>query len=430
MTNGKELIESARNWHKLSLIVAATALVLLFAPAKVDYRKALNEAYLIRDLKISDYERFVRGFIGTNSLLPSTYAAWGLWERDITSFLDSKLDFKVQDGEGMNPDWKIVPILSYDAPPTNGAIQDWQSWITSSKTVSYFHPDWGTARLSVSRDHASPPPVVRHFWLGPSGWRRFPGEYTFRAYLDLNPAEGDSAKYVGVPPKRIGWWTPLDDVESRDLWSPPRGRGLGENQFIVEGDLGSQLREACSKCNIRDWLKQSGLWSQLSLTGSTGEIVLPGIREHWSELREKPLQDAITLMEQKQKEIQDVSLLGLPVPGQLCVVAVPLAFLVINLFLLLDLRFLRRIQKGQDLGDAVASSPWMGLYTDGAARWTAVLSIAVAPTALALGLLVKYYPRVGTIALIIGVVSSLAAFVVQIQVVRTASTIRRKLPTA
>jgi hypothetical protein len=406
--------------------VAATALVLLFAPAKADYRKALNEAYLLRDLRISDYERFVRGFIGLNTLLPSANTSWGQWPRNITAFLDSKLDFKVRDGDFPNPDWKITPILKYEGPPTNGTLQDWHIWITSSKTVSYFHPDWSTARLSASRDRATPPPVVRHFLLGPSAWHRFPGEYTFRAYLDFNLTEDDRSQYANDRAKRVDWWSTLDALESRDLWGPEAHQELGDNRFIVEGDLGSQLREACSKCSIRDWLKQRGLWSQLSLTDSAGEIVLPGMRAHWSELRDKPLQDAIALMEQKQKEIQDVSLLGLPVPGQLCVVAIPLAFLVIDLFLLLDLRSLRRIQNRQGLGDTVAA-PWMALYADWAARWTVILSIAVAPSALSIGLLIKYYPRVDAYALVIGMASSVAACAVQIQAVRTVSMIRQDL---
>ena len=90
------------------------------------------------------------------------------------------------------------------------------------------------------------------------------------------------------------------------------------------------------KCGIRQWLESNGTWSKLTEKNDAGEVVLPGMRKNWSELHDRSLGDAIAFMEQKQKDIQDVSLLGLTVPGQLCVIAIPLAYLVFHLFLLLD----------------------------------------------------------------------------------------------
>ena len=66
----KERLESACSWHKLGFVVSATVLVLLLAPFKTDFRRALNEAYILRDLRSDDYQRWVRGFLGQNTFLP------------------------------------------------------------------------------------------------------------------------------------------------------------------------------------------------------------------------------------------------------------------------------------------------------------------------------------------------------------------------
>lgn len=319
----KERLESARNWHKLGFVVSATALVLLFAPFKTDYHQALNEAYILRDLRVDDYQKWARGFLGQNTLLPqSREVGWGDWQRNITLFLSSKLDFQV----GGQPDWDVTAIVEYEHAPTNGGLADWQAWISSSKPASYYHPDWSTARLSASRDGVgvTKPPAVRHFLLRASTWHRYDGEYSFRAYIELDEPSGKQPTAAVGRPNIAKWWEPLDRLDSRELFEKHQQSGLDGNRFLVEGDVGSQLKGIGDKTGIRQWLEAAGFWSKLTSNDGAGEVVLPGMRRTWSDLRDRSLGDAIAFMEQKQREIQDVSLLGLPVPGQLCVVAVPL----------------------------------------------------------------------------------------------------------
>jgi hypothetical protein len=274
----KDMLESARNWHKLGFVVTATALVILVAPVKVDYRQALDEAYILRDLRLMDYERWARDFLGQNTLLPqSPTVGWGLWEQNITLFLSSQLDFRV---EG-SPDWDVVAIVAYEHAPANGTLADWHAWVGSSKPANYYQPNWSTARLSASRDSVgvTKPPIVRHFSLRRSTWNRFDGEYTFRAYVEL-----EGAKQTRVAPDRTAtskWWTALERLDSRELFEKRQLLGLDENKFIIEGDVGSQVKLVAEKTGIRQWLESAKIWLKITANDGAGEVVLPGMHRTW-----------------------------------------------------------------------------------------------------------------------------------------------------
>lgn len=408
----KERLESACKWHKLGFVVSATALVLLFAPFKTDFRQALNEAYILRDLRADDYERWARGFLGINTLLPQlAEVPWGDWQQNITLFLSSKLDFAV---EG-RPDWDVTAIVEYERAPTNGSLANWLAWVSSSKPASYYQPDWSTARLSASRDGVgiTKPPLVRHFLLRASEWRRFDGEYSFRAYVEQDQGQAPVAN----------WWKPIDNLDSRDVFGRHQELGLDDSRFLVEGDLSSQPTLIADKTGIRQWLEAAGIWAKITTNDGAGEVVLPGMQRNWSDLRERSLGDAISFMEAKQREIQDVSLLGLPVPGQLCIVAIPLAYLVILLFLLLDVRsILMSPSANKDpLATGVA---WFAVYDDGVARWITAASLTLIPVALSVALLLKYYSRVPAYSVTIAVVSSVVSLVLGIAAYRAVSAVR------
>jgi len=430
MVEAKETIDSARGWHKTSLLVTATVLLLLFSNLNVDYQAALNEAYTLRDLRMADYETFVRGFLGGNGMLPEGTNGIVDPERNITDFLNSKLAFSVWDGDFPNPTTGVTIIIQYEPPPINGTMQDWNDWINRTNPVNYFVPDWTTAKLSISRDATAPKSIVRYFSVRPSSWKRFPGEYTFRAYLDEHVLPNDRSDNILERNKRVNWWSQLETDESQDLLGKHGfDQQLRQGRFVVEGDVGkSQLREFDSRwCGVKEWLKQRKIWPQLSQADNAGEIFLPAIRSRWSELRDKPLQDAIVFMEQKQHEIQDVNLLGLAVPGRLCVVAIPLSYVVIFMFLLLDLRFLTRNQNRTNFDD-LSATPWMALYRDRLAIWSAIFSIVVIPTALSIAILLKYHSRVDWYAITFSLISLVCGGFIESMVVHKLKLIRTKLP--
>jgi hypothetical protein len=419
-----DMLKSARNWHKFGFVVSATAFLLLLAPFKADYSQALKEAHILSSLNLDEYQRWARGFIGQNILLPQyPEFGWAAWQEDITHFLSSHLDFKVAG----KPDWDITSTIAYEHAPTNGALGDWYGWVNSSKPASYYNPDWSTARLSASRDAVgiTRPPAVRHFLLRASEWHRFDGEYSFRAYMEIDEISVGGKSSSGTPNITGRWWKPLDKLNSRELFEKHSQVGLDPSKFIVEGDLGSALKTIDAKCGIRQWLESTGTWSKLTQNSESGEVILPGIRKSWSELHDRSLGDAIAFMEQKQKDIQDVSLLGLTVPGQLCVIAIPLSYLVFHLFLLLDVRAAQRcLAQQQWVGEPVA---WIGVYDDLASVVVTGCSLVLMPVALSTALLLRYWQRVPSFSIQIAIVGCGGALIIGLFAVHSVGTIRKKI---
>jgi len=417
MSKSKAAIETARGWHKLGLAVSATALVLLFAPQNADFGAALDEAYTLRDLELGEYEGFVRGFIGQNTLLPPRPGmSPGDWPLNITAFLNTEMGQNVLDGDFPNPTWDIGIAVDYQHPPNDGTLIDWFRWIGSTDSAQYYHPNWATADLSMSRDAGDARPLVRHFTLEPSRFMRSAGEYTFRAYFDLGVTASDQSEFANKRAVREDWWSELLAVAGE--------RGfidLGPDRWVVEGNVRSELRPATGSVN--DWLRQSGIWERLSNTDNLGETTLPGIRAHWGQLSDMSLVAAISHMEAAQREINSVSLLGVLVPGTLCIVAIPLAYLLVHLSLLLDMRFLRSLQ-GSGVKIDPSEAPWMGLYDDTFAVWATGASIAAVPVMLMVGLLARYHPMVDTPVLSLSVTALIVATFVQVVAIRCISTVR------
>jgi len=414
MSEARSAIEAARGWHKIGLGISATALILLFAPEEADYTEALREAYTLQQLQIEDYEDFIRAFIGQNSLLPpSSVGTWADWERNITDFLNSEMNQVVVDGDSPNPSWNIIELVDYVLPPVNGTLADWFQWINSSEPASYYHPDWETATLSASRDN-SPPAVVRHFSLRESQFNRSEGEYTFQAFLDLGLSAVDQSG-------REDWWSEIEGISVHDRQQA--FRVMTDNRWIVEGDVES-TRTQMRAGSVNDWLRRSGIWTTLSKTNNLGEEVLPNILEHWTELGVLTLPAAISFMERAQSDIGSVSLLGIPIPGELCVIAIPLAYLLVYLSLFLDIRFLRSLQRSDILANRTEVA-WMGLYDDRLAVWATHISIGVVPFALTLGLLWKYGSIVEQHLLILGILALAISTTCQMSVLSKLTEARR-----
>lgn len=387
MSNVEKTVETARSTQRLTIGVGATAIALILAPYTTDYTRALNEANTLRDLSIADYERHARGFVPINTLLPQRAIASTLernpadWPQQITDFLQKiltanplRMPLQLTPGETKSPRWIINPILKYSKPPTNGNLEDWRQWILSTERASYFDPEWSTARLSRSRDGYPGTTFAKTFTVQHSETKRSPGEYTFRAELEVSHKSS------------IG-----DVTES----------------VVVEGDVESRAKQLPEDSSVNVWLRRSSLWKVLSSIDSKGEQLLPGLQAHWGELRGKTLDDAVRFMETKQTEIRTVSLLGISVTDQLASVAVPLAYFLLNVYLLLHLRFLRMFPIAERA--EAAGYPWIGLYRDRIARWITFGSLSVAPGILSAVLLARYGQRAGvSLILVSGSVAALA----------------------
>ena len=287
-------------------------------------------------------------------------------------------------GDIPNPTTNIDIILEYERPPVNETIFEWVRWIESTKPAEYYRPDWSTAQLSGSRDE-SQSPIVRHFSVEPSSHRRYVGEYTFRAYLDLRTTSSDRSTDIEERRDRDDWWS---DLKGYGVFGEEKGHisDLGADRWIIEGDV-KGIRKSVSGPSVNLWLKRSGIWPHLAVTENLGEAVLPGILKHRLRLEEMTLPAAISYMEQQHTKIESVSLLGLSVPGSLFLIAIPLAHLLAHLSLLVEIRHLNGLRKSREDVEAL----WMGFYSDGLAKWVTILSIVIIPSVLSISLLLRYY---------------------------------------
>ena len=68
----EETLKTLRLTHLLGIGVAATALIVLFAPFQVDFTEALKEAALLKSLNITEYEMYVRGMVASPDVLPKS----------------------------------------------------------------------------------------------------------------------------------------------------------------------------------------------------------------------------------------------------------------------------------------------------------------------------------------------------------------------
>ena len=435
MSKATETVKAARNSHRLSFVVSFTALALLFAPPHVDFQSALQETYALRKLKMSDYETFLRDLSNPISLLPVRDDPWPPpdgYGGEITNFLNATLakrgvigempPDKVRKGPDSDPNWAVMPIVDYERPPTNGTIQQWSEWVQSTKPGRVLEPGWLAARFGSSRALSGRVPRVRFFSVKPNIDRD--GEYLFRAYCEL----GETDEHSQVPSKDDDWWSEIEQEYSRELsfhvgkHPPPI---MTDDRFVLEGGVGGEFREMRNS-GVRSWLTRSGRWPKLTESDDLGETVLPALRVHWSTLQDKPLSDAITFMEDKQRDIQDVSLFGIPIPGQLCVVAIPMGYLVLFLHLLIHLRCLRRIQDANSI-ENVEDAPWMGLYHDRLAIWVTIVSITFAPLMLSAALLIRYHDRVASFAFWLSIIAVVIVAYVGAVATMTVAVVRKKL---
>lgn len=425
MSNAKETIKAIQSSHSTLFVVMATAIALLFTSPVTDYREALNEAYVLQALRMSEYESFAKSATPGNYMLPrSEPFKPGDWDGEITSFLNGILGWKVS--EFSFPRHEIYPILQYEKPPTSGSVKDWFKWISSTDSVKYWQPNWDEARLSASREKPITDPIVRFFILEPSVFRRSPNEYTFRAFLDFNVTDKDKSTYAHLSTDVVDdWWSELAANGVRKRWgmeskdNPLRSA----ERFVVEGDVYGELREGTKNSGIRNWLESSGAWEKLTRTNDLGETILPGIRKHWSEISEKSLDDAVGFMEREMNKIQDVSVFGVPIPGRLCVVAIPVAFLIVTLHMLLKMRRLVTMKDGVTT-DAIDESPWIGLYNDVLAVRVTDYSFLLLPTALSLAVIIKYYERVDLLANAVGIGFVVVTLVCCVALVRNLKEVR------
>jgi len=347
-----ETYKSTKQYFNLLLTITATGFILLLSPKENNFEKPLAELNALKSLDLNDYERYIRGFCGGSGLLPNELKEGHIpsWSRNITYFIDS---LYAEGGENLNliteefpnPDWNVIPIVEYDEPPVDGTVSEWENWIKSNNNAKYYTPDWNTARMSSSRAIGATPVIIRHFLIKQSEFKRNPGEYAFRGYLDLKFNEIDTSQYANIRSKRHDWWTKYDTMEFRSLFELKgnlRDSIDSEYRFIIEGEVNSFNPQTLEGTGVYNWLSKSKRWTEISSNNELGESILPGLHSVWTDVSDKTLNDAyITLMNERNNS-KTVNIFGLSVSFLLALILVPIAFLFAEIFLLLHLSQLNK----------------------------------------------------------------------------------------
>lgn len=399
MMPSDETFKTLRGAHNLSLATSFAALVLLFAPFEVDFSDAIREATILKNLPVAEYERYAQGVVGSPDVLPHNPNYEG------PGGAASQIVFWVAESGiccvtlSSSPDWDVHPAVKYETAPTGQSLQEWSRWITSRTPAEYWKPDWkrafitfDTREFSANRKKTR---VLRFFSLTPEkDWRNWKRpRYTFRAFFD----DGEHVGLLPDPTPANSWWLPLIDTPpeqwDRKLLATLDRRG----RSLVEGGVGSLeptsvTNVAIDTGSVNWWLRTTRRWRSVVDTEGLGGTALPHLHEHWSEVGGKSLDEALVYMKREQRKVRDVTLLGIAVPGPLCVTGLPLVLLICHLYLYIHLRAWR-ISVGETTWSA--QFPWIGVYRDRLAIATTAASLTVLPSVLLFLLVIRYWQRLG-----------------------------------
>ena len=421
MENLFETYKSIKQYYNLLLTIIATGFILLLSTKENVYEKPLNELTTLRNLEINKYEQYIRGFCGGNDFLPiearDTFPYLGSYAFPNLSSNIAKFIISLYRGDGEtlnliteefpNPDWEVVPIVEYDKPPVDGTMTEWKDWIKSTNSAKYYKPNWESAQLSWSRLIGTTPSIIRHFLLKQSEFKRNPGEYTFRAYLDLKINQNDTSQYVSRRSKRYDWWTKYDTLTFQtilELEGDLRDSIDNDSRFIIKGDVNSDSPQNLQGTGVYNWLSTSEIWSNISSYNELGESILPGLHSVWADVSNKTIDGAFVTLLDKKNNSKTLSIFGLSVSFLLALILVPVAFLFAEIFLLMHLHQLNKeIAK---VNEQIVY-PWIGAYNFLLAKITSVVIFAVLPFTLCIVGILRYFDWIGIWSLVIALILSI-----------------------
>ena len=406
MSIGEESLKSIRAAHLLSLATSGVALVLALAPFTTDYSDAIKEARRILDPQsVVQYEDYARKSITARfanpDLLPRRTDDPSAVEIELLYFVEHGLNVCCVSPDppvNVNGNVAFKHALAYLSPPIPKPIRDWSSWTESHAPIKYWKPDWATA--SVYRDSGR---------TNACGSRCTSDKIRMLRFFDVRPVPdahaGDTWTVPSVgyrvlaffeqglrqpsPSTSDQWWRPIVDLPSEGLTNSSLHKRLSEKgrSLVIayvtafsEPVTLSAVTESGSG-SVLDWLRYD--------SASRAIFEMPSIREHWSKLEGKTVQEALTYMEAEQKSLRDINLLGLAVPGSISVVAIPFAFVLSHLYLFMHLRSVVRSLKDSPL----ELFPWIGIYEDRVPQVVTTMSLTAAPTLLTLWLTIRCYSR-------------------------------------
>ena len=395
MSFSVEALKVIRAAHRVSLAASFAGVVLLMAPKGTDYGPAIEELELLRSLDTRNYEQQLQWILGTPPLLPQHpdhpyqgAATVPFLRQHICCLAPIDLRFFETQAE-----------FDYEPAPLGRPLAEWLSWVGSTEPAKVILPNWAEARINVDTNPAdreaesmlapSDYRTVRFFYVAPTGDNYLVGSrYSFMAFLE-NGLD---------PPIEEHWWELI--VADKDLalfddkWRAAladRGRSVVQG-FVPGGSPSAIPFVGVRTGSISWWLSSEEELASLVPDSALRLGNLPRLQEHWTEVAKMTLPEAAAFMGARQKELREIPLFGIKIPGALCLILVPLTFLLSHLYMLIHILQLAR--EGSISADPPLF-PWIGIYKELMPRILSAGTVTVLPLLVCSGLVIRYGDRVG-----------------------------------
>jgi len=375
----EETLKTIRFISRMFLVVSAAALTLLLSPKGPDYDKALEEATVLLNLDDSGYADFVSDRMNTEALLapPWFVSAKGKWITSwsmvIYDYGDSTSDslFRtVPTQESTNSSFTFEKFVLSEPGPIQGNLQDWLDWIVSTRPARYLRPRWSgvvyrqvfDAELAVEVPLESG--ATRKVVLVDSSHQRAnrpfpPAGYRFHLISPIESLSynnhrrwivGDTGSLAARMFERQEGFQQL----IKDL------RDSAVTHVKLSGAVGVEIDSLGPNIDFGSWLRQTDYWRALS--DSESPMLLPGLMSVWSEVKERNLVEAIKYMEHRESRGRIFELFGQQIYGRYAMIAIPFAFLALQLYLLPYLRFVHANMS--NCQSRLREFPWIGILGD------------------------------------------------------------------
>jgi len=418
MSFSLEALKVIRAAHRVSLAASFAGLVLLMAPSRTNYSPALREIELLRSLDTRVYEQRLQWILGTPPLLPQAPANPFQGAATIP-FLNEHICCLAPVGLRH---FETHAAFEYRPAPLGQPLADWLAWVGSTEPARVVLPSWAKARVNVDThpadrgSEATFQPddyrTVRFFYVATTGDNSLAGSrYTFMAFLE-----------DGIdPPPQGPWWKPI--LANKDLalyggrWRETlskRGRSVVQG-FVPGGSPSAVPYVGVRTGSVNWWLRSDPETAVLVPESSQRVGNLPHLQEHWTEVSQMTLPEAAAYMKVRQKELREIPLFGVKIPGSLCLILVPLTLLLSHLYMLMHVVQLSR--EGLVSSDSPLF-PWIGIYQERLPRILNAASVALLPPLVCIGLVLRYGDRVDLGTSAAAVLLAVASTVVGLSVLK------------
>jgi len=451
MDNITEILKTIRQYFNLLLVITAASIGLLLTPQNV-YQRALNELDRLETVNEQDYKNYLMDNLDFGSADGPLYS-----DPDntlpIIQFASNHVDkipwyngipdsFKVKQSDGVSI--SIVPYFIFE-PPFDKPLTDWEGWLAQSNELEFYAPDFENTLVDPTHSNVEGDTTmyVQHIRMfrhpkNPNNSEIanvfsdfITRKYIFQMYLDAN--EGGELSYVNSNQKRR-WWTELDSLfHELSRLEPDPEFNYTQTSLEVDSLFKNRPYKKVTQAILVGTIDIQKEISELpisqtynSFTFEKYGLILPGLKVFWSEISDKKIPEAKSIIQTKELEERAESnfqIFGISGPLRYAALVIPIAYLLVLLYILVHLRYLKVALT--DFSEPIVF-PWIGLYDFSFARAVFACTLIVLPVSLSVSVLVKYWNRSEMINSGIPIVLIAIVLLISVMVVIENASVRQK----